>query len=49
MLAQGGLLPHPPKREWVGLTDEDYFQENGTEEFEEGAMWAEVKLKELNT
>ena len=37
-----------PKREWVGLTDEDYFQKNGTEEFEEGAMWAEAKLKDKN-
>lgn len=37
-----------PKKEWVGLTDEDYFQRNGSEDFEEGAMWAEAKLKELN-
>jgi hypothetical protein len=38
-----------PKREWVGLTDEDFFQKNGSEDFEEGAMWAEAKLKEKNT
>ena len=37
----------PPQREWQGLTDEDV----GTvsDEFLEGALWAEAKLKEKNT
>ena len=36
----------PPQREWQGLTDEDV----GTvsDEFLEGALWAEAKLKEKN-
>jgi hypothetical protein len=40
----------PPKREWVGLTDEDKqtaVWTNGT--FGGGALWAEAMLKERNT
>ena len=36
----------PPKREWVGLTDEDLSV--FTTEFYNGAVWAEAKLKEKN-
>jgi hypothetical protein len=39
-----------PKREWVGLTDEDYGANKFyTNEFLDGAEWAEAKLKEKNT
>ena len=34
-------------REWVGLTDEDIGMVS--DEFLEGALWAEAKLKEKNT
>jgi hypothetical protein len=40
----------PPKRKWVGLTDEDKqtaVWTNGT--FGGGALWAEAMLKEKNT
>jgi hypothetical protein len=42
----------PPRRAWVGLTDEDYASPEAgeyTECFEDGARWAEIKLKEKNT
>jgi len=41
----------PPKHRWVGLTREDYASpETGDyyESFEDGARWAEMKLKEKN-
>ena len=37
----------PPKREWVGLEDENL--DDVTDEFFKGAVWAEAKLKEKNT
>ena len=41
------------KREWVGLTDEEIkAMDAGTtsnSSFYAGALWAEAKLKELNT
>jgi hypothetical protein len=40
------LYTAPPKREWVGLTDEDLTQ--FTDEFYKGAVWAEAKLKDRN-
>jgi hypothetical protein len=44
------LFTAPPKREWVGLTDEDYSKEKiSTRCFIAGAKWAEAKLKEKNT
>ena len=36
-----------PKREWVGLEDENL--DDVTDEFYKGAVWAEAKLKEKNT
>ena len=36
----------PPKREWVGLEDENL--DDVTDEFYKGAVWAEAKLKEKN-
>ena len=36
----------PTKREWQGLTDDDFGM--FTDEFIEGALWAEAKLKEKN-
>ena len=53
---QGAKLPYPhePKREWVGLTDEEIDQ--GQKEswvtkqaWESAVWWAEAKLKEKNT
>ena len=49
MMLENKLVPihtAPPQREWQGLTDEDV----GTvsDEFLEGALWAEAKLKEKN-
>ena len=39
-----------PKREWVGLTDEDKQAAVWTDGgFGAGALWAEQKLKEKNT
>jgi hypothetical protein len=35
-----------PQREWQGLTDEDIGLVS--DEFLEGALWAEAKLKEKN-
>ena len=45
------LYTAPPKREWVGLTDDErnryisYMAEN----FAAGVLWAETKLRERNT
>jgi len=42
------LYAHPqPKREWVGLEDEDVATVKN--EFNRGALWAEKVLKEKNT
>ena len=41
------LYTAPSKKEWVGLTDEDIGLVS--DEFLEGALWAEAKLKEKNT
>jgi len=38
-----------PKREWVGLTDDDWKELSYDTEFFAGAAWAEAKLKEKNT
>jgi hypothetical protein len=35
-----------PKREWVGLTDEDFCDQD--HQWAAGASWAEAKLKERN-
>ena len=47
-------LLHPPKRPWVGLTDEDWEHidnKKGTalDTFAQGATWAAYKLERLNT
>ena len=43
----------PPKREWTGLSDKEVEEVSGSftefEGFKHGALWAEQKLKELNT
>ena len=41
------LYPAPPRREWVGLTDEDISQ--WIEEEHDVLRWAEAKLREKNT
>ena len=41
------LYTAPPKREWVGLEDEDVATVKN--EFNRGALWAEQVLKEKNT
>ena len=48
------VYTHPPKREWVGLTDEEI--DRGQKEswvtkqaWESAVWWAETKLKEKNT
>ena len=40
----------PPKRPWVGLTDEDW-EEIGDmpDTFDQGVAWAAARLKERNT
>ena len=43
------VLDALPKREWVGLTAEDFSAIKFPAEFRAGARWAEVKLKEKNT
>ncbi len=45
---QDGILTVnvPPQREWQGLTDDDFGM--FTDEFIEGALWTEAKLKEKN-
>jgi hypothetical protein len=47
------LYTAPPRREWVGLTDEEIYVEAEKEEqahgFILGAMWAETKLREKNS
>jgi hypothetical protein len=52
MLEIGNLMiqkRRAEKREWVGLTDEDYSKEKiSTRCFIAGAKWAEAKLKEKN-
>jgi hypothetical protein len=40
------LYTAPPQREWQGLTDEDVGKVS--DEFLEGVLWAEAKLKEKN-
>jgi hypothetical protein len=39
------------KKQWVGLTDEDYYDDKASRArcFVAGAKWAEAKLKEKNT
>ena len=52
---KGYIYTRPqPKREWVGLTDEEVDIESAKEEeqaygFIQGVIWAETKLKEKNT
>jgi hypothetical protein len=41
------LYTTPPQREWQGLTDEDIGMVS--DEFLEGAIWADARLKEKNT
>ena len=47
------LLVTPPKREWVGLSEEEIRAMdaglNSNASFYAGALWAEAKLKEKNT
>ena len=47
------LYTAPPKREWVGLTDEEIDYQAKKDDhavyFALGALWAEAKLKEKNT
>lgn len=39
-----------PQKQWVGLSDGDFKDTSWfTDEFIEGANWAQNKLKELNT
>jgi hypothetical protein len=41
---------HPPRREWVSLTEEDFPSiRDGDTAFRSGALWAERLLKERNT
>jgi hypothetical protein len=37
----------PPQRPWVGLTDEDFCDQD--HQWAAGASWAEAKLKEKNS
>ena len=40
----------PPKREWVGLTDEDWAKVADMPDlFDQGVAWAQARLKEKNT
>ena len=41
------LYTTPPQRQWVGLTDEDFCDQD--HEWIAGASWAEAKLKEKNS
>jgi len=48
------LYTAPPKKEWVGLTDEEIREGNKDswvtrQAWESAAWWAEAKLKEKNT
>jgi hypothetical protein len=49
----GCIRSSPPKREWVGLTEEEIRAMdaglNSNASFYAGALWAEAKLKEKNT
>ena len=49
--AEGPLYTAPPKREWVGLTDEEVESWRGNYDFFDSALVREVeaKLKEKNT
>jgi len=46
MIARAVIAAKPPKREWVGLTDEDMNQ--WIDEEHDVLRWAEAKLKEKN-
>jgi hypothetical protein len=39
----------PPKREWVGLTKEDFYKKDDETVFVMGMKFAEARLKEKNT
>jgi hypothetical protein len=39
----------PPKREWVGLTEEDFYKKDDETVFVLGMKFAEARLKEKNT
>jgi len=39
----------PPKREWVGLTKEDFYKNDDETVFVLGMKFAEARLKEKNT
>jgi hypothetical protein len=41
--------PQPPKREWVGLTKEDFYKKDDETVFVLGMKFAEARLKEKNT
>jgi hypothetical protein len=44
------IYTHPPRREWVSLTEEDFPSiRDGDTAFRSGALWAERLLKERNT
>jgi hypothetical protein len=42
-------LPAPPKREWVALTNEDFYKKDDETVFVLGMKFAEARLKEENT
>ena len=40
----------PPKRQWVGLTDDDWAKvADMPDTFDQGVAWAQARLKEKNT
>jgi hypothetical protein len=43
--------PSPLTRQWVGMTDEDYYDDRASRArcFVAGVKWAEAKLREKNT
>ena len=43
------LYAAPPKREWVGLTKEDFYKKDDETVFVLGMKFAEARLKEKNT
>jgi hypothetical protein len=43
------LYTTPPKREWVGLTKEDFYKKDDETVFVLGMKFAEARLKEKNT
>lgn len=46
---RSALKEPEPKRDWVGLTDEDWNRNKHSYDFQKGVDWAEAILKEKNT